>query len=64
MTPRGERKAPIAIAQNGEVTGVVCDVDVYQKQQRDLAMLKLIAQSESDVREGRTRSHDRAIAAL
>ncbi len=59
-----ERNCPIAITQNGTVTGVVCDVDVYERQQRALTMLKLIAQSDKAIEQGRVLPHEQAIDAL
>ena len=59
-----ERNGPIAITQNGKVTGVVCDVDVYQRQQQALAMLKLIAQSDDAISKGDVLPHAQAIQEL
>lgn len=46
----GERHSPIVITQNGKPTAVLQDVHSYQRQQRALHLLKLIAQGEQDHR--------------
>jgi prevent-host-death family protein len=53
-----DRHSPIVITQNGKPTAVLQDVHSYQRQQRVLHLLKLLAQGEHDHRTGRT--HDRA----
>jgi prevent-host-death family protein len=55
-----ERHSPIVITQNGKPTAVLQDVHSYQRQQRLLHLLKLLAQGEHDHRTGRT--HDQASA--
>lgn len=47
---------PVVITQNGEETAVLQDVASYTALKRTLAMLKLVAQGERDVDEGRTSS--------
>lgn len=44
----------MVITQNGEAKGVVLDVDSYEELRDATMMLKLIAQGEEDVRQGRT----------
>ena len=51
-----DRHSPIVITQNGKPTAVLQDVRSYQRQQRALHLLKLIAQGEQDHRTG--RMHD------
>ncbi len=53
-----DRHSPIVITQNGKPTAVLQDVHSYQRQQRVLHVLKLIAQGEQDHRAG--RMHDQA----
>lgn len=53
-----DRHSPIVITQNGKPTAVLQDVHSYQRQQRVLHVLKLIAQGELDHRTGRV--HDQA----
>lgn len=49
-----DRHSPIVITQNGRPTAVLQDVDTYERQQRALHLLKLLAQGEQDHRAGRT----------
>lgn len=53
-----DRHSPIVLTQNGRPTAVLQDVHSYQRQQRALHLLKLIAQREQDHRAGRL--HDQA----
>ena len=53
-----DRHSPIVITQNGKPTAVLQDVHSYQRQQRALHLLKLLAQGEHDHRAGRL--HDQA----
>lgn len=49
-----DRHSPIVITQNGRPTAVLQDVHTYERQQRALHLLKLVAQGEQDHRAGRT----------
>ncbi len=53
-----DRHSPIVITQHGRPTAVLQDVRSYERQQRVLHVLKLIAQGEQDHRSGRV--HDQA----
>jgi PHD/YefM family antitoxin component YafN of YafNO toxin-antitoxin module len=44
----------VVLTQNGEATAVVQDIETYAKTQRALLFLKLVAQGEADIRDGRT----------
>jgi prevent-host-death family protein len=48
------RHSPIVITQNGRPTAVLQDVHTYERQQRALHLLKLLAKGEQDHRAGRT----------
>lgn len=50
-----EAKAPLVITQEGVARGVLMDVGSYDRLKRSLALLRLVAQGEEDVRAGRTR---------
>ena len=50
----GETRRPVVITQNGEARGVVLDVDSYEELRNATLMLKLVAQGEEDIRQGRT----------
>lgn len=43
---------PIVITQNGEPRGVLQDAESYENMRNALSLLKLLAQSEEDVRNG------------
>ena len=45
---------PMIITQNGEAKAVVQDVISYEKTQETLALLKILALGEQQVREGKT----------
>jgi prevent-host-death family protein len=49
-----DRHSPIVITQNGRPTAVLQDVHTYERQQRALHLLKLLAQGEQDHPAGRT----------
>lgn len=43
---------PIVITQNGEPRGVLQDAESYENMRNALSLLKLLAQSEDDIRNG------------
>ncbi|MDE2988709.1 MAG: type II toxin-antitoxin system Phd/YefM family antitoxin [Chloroflexota bacterium] len=47
---------PILITQNGEAKAVLQDIESYERQVETLALLKILALGEKQVREGRTKS--------
>jgi len=49
-----DRYSPIVITQNGRPTAVLQDLHSYERQQRALHLLKLLAQGDQDQRSGRT----------
>jgi prevent-host-death family protein len=55
-----ERHSPIVITQNGKPTAVLQDVASYQRQQRALHLLKLLAHGERDYEADRV--HESAAA--
>jgi prevent-host-death family protein len=59
-----EKRSPVVITQNGEARAVVMDVETYQRTQDALALLKLIAQSEEDLRKGKWLSQAQMEAEL
>ncbi|HTS51297.1 MAG TPA: type II toxin-antitoxin system Phd/YefM family antitoxin [Bryobacteraceae bacterium] len=48
-----KKRSPVVITQNGSPRAVVMDVDSYEKLQDALILLKLIAQSEEELRNGK-----------
>lgn len=59
-----KRRSPIVITQNGEPRAVVVDIETYERTQDALMMLKLIAQSEEDLRKGKWLSQSQMEAEL
>lgn len=52
-----DERSPIVITQNGRATAVLQDVQSYEEQQREFAMLKLVIQGEQEIRSGRGLSY-------
>ncbi len=52
----GEVGEPMIITQNGEAKAVVQDIVSYEKTQETLALLKILALGEQQVKEGKTVS--------
>lgn len=46
-------RRPVYVTQNGEAMGVIMDTYSYEKMQATLGLLKLIAQSEKEIEEGK-----------
>lgn len=59
-----ERREPLLITQNGEAKAVIQDVDSYERTQQTLALLKILALGDAQVREGRTRPAQKVLARL
>jgi prevent-host-death family protein len=49
-----ESGEPMIITQNGEATAVIQDIASYEQTQETLALLKILALGEQQVREGKT----------
>jgi prevent-host-death family protein len=49
-----EHPEPMIITQNGEAKAVVQDIESYERHLETLALLKILALGEKQVREGRT----------
>ena len=47
---------PIIITQNGEAKGVFIDTESYEEMKNAITLLKLMSQSESDVKRGKVKS--------
>lgn len=57
-----ETRRLVVITQNGEAKAVVQDMTSYQQTRDALLMLKLMAQGEEDIRQGRVVPHEEAMA--
>ncbi|SFV49939.1 Prevent host death protein, Phd antitoxin [hydrothermal vent metagenome] len=54
-----ENKRSVIITQNGEAKAVIQDIKSYENLQNSLALLKLIVQSEEDIRNDRVIPQDK-----
>lgn len=55
---------PYLITQNGEAAMVVQSVQEYEQTQETMAMLKMLAQSEKDIEEGKVLTVEKAFSSL
>jgi prevent-host-death family protein len=53
-----ETHRPVIITQNGEPKAVLQDPESYENMRNAIGILKLVAQGEQDVNEGKTKSQD------
>ena len=56
-----DSRNPIVITQNGHARGVLLDTASYQEMVDAIGLLKLVAQAEREIDEGKTVTHDEAI---
>ena len=54
---------PMLITQNGTTSAVIQDSESYERTQQALAILKLVAMANEDVRKGRINTHEEVFAA-
>ena len=59
-----ETRTPIIITQNGEAKAVLQDIASYEEIQESLALLKILAMSQQDVKEGRVDPAEKVFADL
>lgn len=57
-----DSRNPIVITQNGHARGVLLDTASYQEMVDAIGLLKLVAQAEREIDEGKTVTHDEAIS--
>lgn len=55
---------PIIITQNGKATAVLQDIESFQRQRQALLLLKLAAQGDRELRDGRGVSHAEVVDEL
>jgi prevent-host-death family protein len=48
---------PMIVTQNGSTAAIIQDPESYERTRQALAMLKLVAMAEEDVRKGRVHTH-------
>ena len=54
---------PLVLTQNGRASAVVQSYDDYQRLQKSLAMMKLLALGEADIQAGQLMPQDKVFAA-
>lgn len=59
-----ETHRPVIITQNGEPKAVLQDSQSYENMRNALGLLKLIAQSEEDIKKGKTKPQEEIFANL
>jgi prevent-host-death family protein len=57
-----EQRGTMVITQNGRARAVVQDIDTYEQTRESLAMLKLLAQSQSSAEAGKHKPLKKAFA--
>jgi len=59
-----ESSNPVVITLNGEARVILQDIKEYERVQQSLALLKILAQSNKSLREGKVKPAARAFATL
>jgi len=59
-----ETGEPLIVTQNGEAKAVLQDIESYERLQETLAMLKIVAMGERDIRAGRTKPIEEVVERL
>lgn len=59
-----ESRRPVVITQSGQPKGVLMDFTSYQELRQATLLLRLLAQGEAEVREGRTVPQDQVFKTL
>jgi prevent-host-death family protein len=57
-----ETHRPVVITQNGEPRAVLQDPQSYENMRNAIGILKLLSQSEEDVRQGKTKTQEEVFA--
>lgn len=53
-----ESRRPVYVTQNGEAKAVLLDTESYEKMKKALGLLKLLAQGERDIVDGKVSSQE------
>jgi len=53
-----ETRRPVYVTQNGEAKAVLVDTESYEKMRQAIGLLKLLAQGEHDIVEGKVLSQE------
>ena len=57
-------RRPVFVTQNGEARAVLIDSESYENMKNALGMLKLVAQGENDIKNGRLLDQDEAFSRI
>jgi prevent-host-death family protein len=57
-----QTRRPVVITQNGEPKAVLQDPESYENMRNAIGILKLISQSEKDIKDGKSKSQDEVFA--
>jgi prevent-host-death family protein len=57
LTQVNNTHRPIFVTQNGEAKAVLIDTESFENMQNTIGLLKIIAQGENDIQEGKINSH-------
>jgi len=60
----GTHQRTLVITQNGKAKAVLQDIHSYEKMQETMALLKMLSQSNQDLKEGKYRSAEEVFADL
>ena len=58
------RQGTLIVTHNGQARAVIQDIHTFERTQEKLALLKILARSQQNVRRGRVRSLDATFASL
>ncbi|OPX91734.1 MAG: Antitoxin RelF [Pelotomaculum sp. PtaB.Bin013] len=59
-----ETQRPVYVTQNGEAKAVLLDTESYEKMKKALGLLKLLAQGEQDIVDGKVISQEEFFSSL
>lgn len=59
-----ETRRPVYVTQNGEAKAVLLDTESYEKMKKAIGLLKLLAQGEHDIIEGKVLSQEEFFTGL
>lgn len=59
-----ETHRPVFVTQNGEARAVLLDTESYEKMKKAIGLLKILAQGEQDIVEGKVLSQEEFFAAM
>lgn len=59
-----ETHRPMVITQNGEPRGVLQDPESYDKMRKAITLLKLIAEGEDNIKQGKVKSQEKVFESI